>query len=188
MIHSVIIGVVTGVLSGLCASLLFHLLLKHTTPKLEIAREIERRFIEGSAKPEFRIKIVNKRKRYATDFSLFLSLVHEENGPDGIIVRMRQLDICEDQIPYIEPYERKDKNGKYAVRVQIPINLDEEWLDDRIERRELTMFCRDAFSGSGKFFTRNYYSKADIITGRYNTGKRIDVKPLPIEAGQVGSN
>ena len=132
---------------------------------------IEKRVVNG--KPVYHIKIVNLRRRFVVNVVPYLDLVHSENGPDGTILRFRKMDIYSEDVPYIDPYKRQDTECKYAVRVEIPKQLESIWIDDKVQSLQLQIYCTDEFSGSGKLFSQKYYNHSCIVEGKFRTGKCI---------------
>ncbi len=165
--------VIVGIVSGVISAILFHCILKRTSPKLKISDKIEKRKINN--KILYHIKVVNLRRRFAVNVTPFLELVHSENGPDGPILRYMPIKVYAEDIPYIDPYKRKDKESKYAVRFEITNDLEQIWADDTMHYLHLRIYCNDAFSGSGKFFDITYHKRNCIVKGAFKTGKSVEI-------------
>ena len=163
-----------GILSGIIASLLFHLLLKKDTPKIKISDTIAMRSDEEHT--EYRIKVVNLRKRYVSHVSVFLFLDNMENGPDGRILREKPLVVYSEDIPFIDPKRRKDLDCKYAVRFRVDDNLLSKWEDKKHQYLLLRLYCIDEKSGSGKMFEKEYRSPNCIIEGSFETGASMAIR------------
>lgn len=176
MVSNIVSSIIIGIISGIISAAVFHCILRRTTPKIKISKQIEKREINGEVK--YHIKVVNLRKRFAVNVMPFLDLVHSENGPDGTILCLKALEIHADDIPYIDPYSRRDSDAKYAVRVEITDSLEKIWENDRSQHLQLKIFCIDEFSGSGKLFQQTYYQRKCIINGRFETGKSLNIVPM----------
>ena len=155
---------------------MFHSILKLTKPKIIISDQIAKR-IGDDGKAIYHIKVVNLRKKFVVNVMPYLDLAHSENGPGGTILRLKALNVDARKIPFIDPYDHRDTDSKYAVRFEIHENLDEVWQNDTTQFLRLLIFCVDEFSGSGKFFEKKYYQRSCIVSGKFKTGKSVEVIP-----------
>ena len=174
-LYAFISPVIVGTVSGVISAILFHCILKRTSPKLKISDKIEKHETDNNIL--YHIKVVNLRRRFAINVTPFLELVHSENGPDGSVLKSMPIKVYAEDIPYIDPYNRKDKDSKYAVRFEITNDLENIWADDTRQYLQLRIYCNDAFSGSGKFFDIIYYKRTCIVKGAFKTGKSMEIVP-----------
>lgn len=169
---------IIGIISGLFSAFLFHCIKKLSMPKVHISPVIEKREVDGIMK--YHIKIVNVRRRFVVNVEPYLELVHQSNGSDGPVLRVKVLPTSAEMIPYIDPYRKQDSDKKYAVRYELPNDLLELWNDDSNKYLMFKIFCTDAFSGSGKLFCKEYRQHSCIIAGQFKTGKSMDITPTPL--------
>lgn len=170
-------SIVIGIITGIASAAIFHLLLRSFKPKIKISNKISRRTVtvNGIESPEYRIKIVNCRRRSIVNVKTYVDIVHEENGVDGIVQKFKKLPSFDSDLPYIDPYKNNDAACPYAVRVKLPSCLMEEWKNPNTARLEVHIFCMDAFSGSGAMFSQTFYGTNAIVDGQFKTGKSLDI-------------
>lgn len=159
--------IVSGVISGIIASLGAQLIIHISKPKIVISDEISKEIING--KPEYRIKIINKSKFYAKDMSIQVQLVSRTNAPDGDLFFTKPIPLVRKDISYIEPFNKNDKDAKYAIRVRLDANIEEIWKDDTYEYIEIKVFCTNDFNGAGKIFSKEYKKRTKIVVGSFET-------------------
>lgn len=173
MTIGIIESAIVGIVSGLVSAIIFHCILKKSSPKIIISDEIEKREVNG--KSEYRIKVVNLQKHFAVNVKPYLVLVHSQNGVNGLILRTKQLKVYEEDLPYIDPFNKKDADCKYAVRFRVTENLEVDWNNTVAQHLEIRIYCVDEFSGAGKLFVKNYYSPSCIVKGNFKTGKSLEI-------------
>ena len=173
MTTGIIESIIIGIVSGLVSAAMFHCILRRSAPKIIISDKIEKREVGG--KVEYHIKVVNLKMRFVVNIKPYLVLVHSKNGPNGPILRTTQLHVYEEDLPYIDPFNTKDTDSKYAVRFRITENLERDWQNKESQHLEIRIYCTDEFSGSGKLFVQSYYSPVCIVAGSFKTGKSVEI-------------
>lgn len=168
-------AIVTGIISGIVSAAIFHCLLQQNVPEIKISDKISKRDVNG--KTEYRIKVVNLKKRYVTNIRPYLELVHQEYTSTGIVARTKILPIYADDIPYIDPYDENDTVYKYAVRCELTDTLEADW-NDNLKYLQVKIFCEDAFSGAGKLFCQTYQNpNTCIVPGKFKAGMSMEIEP-----------
>ncbi len=166
-------GILVGVVSGVISAAVFHVIMKYTVPSISISDEIEER--QGKNGKEYRIKIVNNRKRYVNNVKIYADLVHYENGPNGTVVRIGEVKVHNEDIPYIDPYDEKDVYCKYAVRCRFADDVLDMWKGDKQKHLQVRVFCTDEFSGAGKVFSKEYRQSSCVVSGSFKTGTSMEI-------------
>lgn len=165
---SVVVGLISGVISGIIASIIAQLIFRLNKPKIEISNDIAK-CEKQDGTFEYRIKIVNKSKQYVKNMKVFAHLVTNHNAPDGNLLTVEPVHISRNDISFIEPFDEKDQNALYAIRLRIESELENLWGDDSITYLEIKIFCENEKNGCGKVFSNIYRTKKSIIVGTFET-------------------
>lgn len=173
MATSFLIGTISGVLSGIIASFIVQLVVYLSKPSIIISDNIAKQ--NGPDGPEYRIKIVNKSKFYAKDLSLQVNIINRENIVNGNLLSAKPLSLVRKDISYIEPFDKKDEDTKYAIRVRINADLEETWKNDRTDYVEIKVFCTNELTGAGKVFSKEYKRKVLIKEGEFEAGTSMSI-------------
>ncbi len=171
-----IYGLISGLISGVIASILCTLLSRSLKPKIVIADQIAKAL--ENEKPVYRLKIVNRSMSYAKNIHITVQFIDRQNSSDrGIVVQTRPLKLVRKDFQFIEPYRRKDIEGRYAVRLKFADDIDALWEDPDHTSLEVSIYCENEVNGVGKVFKKVYPSKSYIHTGSYETGKSTEIIP-----------
>ena len=81
-------SIISGVVSGVITSLLVFMFWQLQKPKLEISKKIAK-----NSKDEYRIKIVNKTRRYVSNVTILVQVVKRTNGINGDIFNTYNLSL-----------------------------------------------------------------------------------------------
>lgn len=172
-----VVGLVTGLLSGIAASVLFAMMSRWFKPKIVIADKIAKTY-QGQTSV-YKVKFVNLSRHYAKNVHIIAQLIECQN-PDsetGVIVQTKPLKFVRTDFSFVEPFDRKDKEERYAVRLVFQNNIEEVWKDPIHHSLEILIYCENEMNGAGKVFKRIYRTPKSIIEGTYETGKSTKIIP-----------
>lgn len=165
------LSLVSGVISGIVASILINHYYWNKKPKLLISDHIAK-----NEHNEYRIKIVNESNFYVTNVFVQVQLVTITVGNGGNILNTINVDIPKSSIKIIYPYDEKDVNSLYAVRLAISKNLEELWRDDDHTYLQLIIHCSNEHNNASKLYEKKFYKKSSCIKfGEFEYGKSIKV-------------
>ena len=72
-------------------------------------------------------------------------------------------------------YNKKDKNGNYALVVTTRDDIESKW-NNASQFLEIRVHGKHSFSGINKSFEKKYYTKKNCIKdGMFNFGKTFDI-------------
>lgn len=179
MLNSFLIGIISGVISGIIASFVVQLIIYLSKPNIIISDNIAKQ--NGPNGPEYRIKIVNKSKAYAKDLSVQVNIMSRENAINGNLLSAKPLPLVRKDISYIEPFDKKDEDTKYAIRVRINSDLENVWKDDKTNYVEIKVFCTNELTSAGKVFSKEYKKKVLIKEGEFEAGQSMDITKTTVE-------
>ncbi len=163
-----------GIFAGIISSLISHVLLRFSKPRIKIAKQITKSK-KGSGY-EYRFKIVNLSRSYAKNVRIQFEMVTDVIGTGGTISKVIPISLVRDNIDFIDEYRRKDKNANYAVRFAIKDDLEDIWVDDEHSYLRLKFYCENESSGCGKVFVQKYEIKSNSIKeGAYEFGKSCEI-------------
>ena len=78
---------------------------------------------------------------------------------------------------FVAPYDPKDIEARYAVRLRFENDLEDLWKDPNHTALEISIYCENEMNGVGKVFRKVYSTKRSILEGTYKTGKSTELIP-----------
>lgn len=172
--QELVASILIGIFAGIISSLISHVLLRFSKPRIKIAKQIAKSK-KGSGY-EYRFKIVNLSRSYAKNVRIQFEMVTDVIGKGGTISRVIPISLVRDNIDFIDEYRKKDKNANYAVRFAIKDDLEDIWVDDEYSYLRLKFYCENESSGCGKVFVQKYEIKSNSIKeGAYEFGKSCEI-------------
>lgn len=174
-IATLVVGLATGLLSGIVASVLFTMLSRCFKPKIVIADKITKTD-EGHG-PVYRVKFVNLSKHYAKNVHITAQFIDRKNAhkEKGVIVQTRPLKFVRTDFQFVAPYDTKDNEARYAVRLRFQDNIEELWKDPDHTALEFSIYCENEMNGVGKVFKKIYPTPKSIAKGTYETEKSTKI-------------
>lgn len=164
-------SIVSGVVSGIIASSLMNMYYWNKTPRLIISDQIAK-----NNKKEYRVKIVNLSRFFITNISIDAQLVTVCNGNGGNILNVVNLDLPYKKLQVIAPYDKKDVNAMYAIRVVLPKELEAIWSNDDHTNLKLVIYCSNEHNNASKLYEKTYYKRNDSIKkGEFEFGKSLRI-------------
>ena len=172
---TLIVGLATGLLSGIVASVLFAILSRCFKPKIVIADKIAKTY-EGET-PVYKVKFVNLSKHYAKNVHITAQFIDRQNAHEenGVIVQTRPLKFVRTNFQFVEPFDSKDGEARYAVRLRFYDNIEKLWNDPDHTALEISVYCENEMNGVGKVFKKVYSTPRSISVGTYETGKNTNI-------------
>lgn len=177
MIETLLVGMGTGLISGIVASGLIAAFTRCIKPKIVIADKIAMTMECG--KESYIVKIVNLSRCYAKNVHITAYFVDRVNSGDdeGMLVKLRPLSLAKASFQLVDPYNAKDKEARYAIRLRFMDDLKTEWHDPEHTTLELTVSCENEINGVGKVFKKQYHMQNSMVSGIYKTGRSTDIIP-----------
>ena len=174
---TLVVGLTTGLLSGIIASVLFAVLSRCFKPKILIADNIAKSF-EGE-KAVYKVKFVNISRHYAKNVHITAQFIDRQHGHEenGIIVQTRPLKFVRTDFQFVAPYDPKDIEARYAVRLRFESDIETLWRDPDHTALEISIYCENEMNGVGKVFRKVYSSSRSVLKGTYGTGKNAKIIP-----------
>ena len=176
-IITLVVGLVTGLLSGITASVLFAIMSRWFKPKILIADSIAKSYEGENA--VYKVKFANLSRHYAKNVHITAQFIDRQNGHEenGIIVQTRPLKFVRKDFQFVAPYDPKDIEARYAVRLRFENDLEDLWKDPNHTALEISIYCENEMNGVGKVFRKVYSTKRSILEGTYKTGKSTELIP-----------
>lgn len=75
----------------------------------------------------------------------------------------------------INKFDLKDKEAHYVYRFNTYEDI-ESFLQDNRSYLRFRIYAIHSFSGFGALYTKEYYTRNDIVEGSFNHGNSVDVK------------
>lgn len=172
--NEIIISGVVGLVAGVVSSVVSHVLLYVSKPKIKLSKVISKKKVGETY--EYRFKMVNLSKFYAKNIKILFEMVTRYNTDGGTVLKVVPIQLERNDISFIEPFNKKDKDASYATRFKIKGNLEDVWNDDARSFLRLKFYCENEFNGSGKLFIQDYHIKKKAIKeGEYKFGKSCEI-------------
>ncbi len=169
---SLLSGIGSGVVSGIIASVLLNKYYWSLKPNLIISDKIA-----VNDDNEYHIKIINKSHFYITNIYIKIQLVTVSIGNGGSISNVFELNFPSNKLTIINPYNRKDKDATYAVRLGISKNLEDEWIEDEHTYLKFIIYCSNEHNNSSKLFEKIFYKKNLCIKhGNFKFGTSCEIE------------
>ncbi len=167
---SFLYSIIAGIVSGLLSTILVFAFWQFQKPKLEISKEIAK-----NPRGEYRIKIVNKTKRYVSNVKILLQVVKRSNGTNGDVFNTYDLHLPYSEIPSIDPRKNPEKSTDYAIRIVMPKDLDTHWVNDAQTSLKLILHCSNSFNTANNTFVQYYRRKNVIKNGEFECGDSMRI-------------
>ncbi len=162
----------SGIISGIIASVLLNKYYWNQAPNLIISDKIA-----VNKDNEYHIKIVNKSRFYITNIYIQVQLITVSIGNGGSISNIYDLKFPSNKLPIINPYNEKDKDATYAVRLGISKNLEDEWIEDDHTYLKIIIYCSNERNNSSKLFEKIFYKKSLCIKyGNFKYGTSCEIE------------
>lgn len=169
-----LLTITTGVLSGIAASALFlWFSFSYFKPKIEISPHLAVHAIE-SGEPYIEIKFLNLTPRALNDVKVEVlkSEIQNVNGGRALT----HYELAQRDIYYVSPFDKNDKDARYAFRVTEKLDVHDIWKSDNTEFVTVMIHATDAMSGFSQSFRKEYTNKvASVKTGRHAFGNDFSV-------------
>lgn len=169
--------ITTGVISGIAASALFlWFSFSYFKPKIEISPNLAVHK-SGSHAPYIEVKFLNLTPRALNDVKVEVlkSEIRNVNGGRSLT----HYELSQRDIYYVSPFDKNDKDARYAFRVTEKLDLNDIWKTDNTEFITVMVHATDAMSGFSQSFRKEYTNKATSVKiGRHAFGKDFSVSPI----------
>jgi hypothetical protein len=169
-----IVAVIIGVLASIIASVVFFLFLCRLKPKIVISDQIAKaKDLNGET--VYKIKTINKTRSELLKIEARLHLITPTTAT-GIITR------CITEIPRIisdalimNKFNLKDKEARYVYIFNTNEDI-ERFLQDDISYLRFRICAVHSFSGFGALYSKEHYTREDIIEGTFDHGNSLEIK------------
>lgn len=170
-------SIVVGVVSGVMASAVWIVALSRIRPKLSISTEIAEDPAVDLDAPVYRIKVVNRGRRTATDLRFQVDLLTPVRVKGGNVNRRIPLQ-CGNAPLMFPRFDRSDEDHGNAYRLRINSDIRKLLTEHPNASIRLQIFARHEVSGVGKVFERRYYHpSSEIIVGSFVRGQALTLVP-----------
>ena len=103
-------------------------------------------------------------------------MVTPTNVPGGTVQVVMEVKLIEGNPLEIPGFYRKDKGATFTYRFTTNENLESIWKDDAHSYMRFRIFATDSFSGFGKVFRQDYYTKRNTIQeGHFEFGDSFKI-------------
>lgn len=171
-----VLAISTGVISGIAASGLFlWFSFSYFKPKVEISPHLAVGE-NDSGFPYIEIKFINLTKRALNNVKVEIlkSVVLNVNGGTCIT----HDEIANRDIYFVSPYDKNDKDARYAFRVTEEADIKLIWPSDKTEFITIMVHATDAMSGFSQSFRREFRNISESVKiGKHGFGKDFNVVP-----------
>lgn len=164
--------IVEGIIVGIVSSFIFQIINRTRKPKILIADKISKTTVNN--KVEYRIKIVNLKRHYIKNMKIYVMLADKHISANHTVVKTIPLKISQADILFIDPYDKNDREGKYAIRIGIQDNLEKMWTDETHMYLNIKVYCENEKSSSGAVYEKSI-SKDCIQEGIFDFGKSTKI-------------
>lgn len=163
-------SILSGIISGFISSLLVYGFWQLQKPRLMISNEIAK-----NDKGEYRIKIINKSKKYIRNVIFRLQLVTNTNAANGYVFNTYNLELPYPEILMIGPYEKKSEKAEYAIRIVLPKDMEKYWIEDIYTHLKLIVHCSNELNTASRTYEQKFYKKSCIKNGEFAWGDSMEI-------------
>jgi hypothetical protein len=161
------LSLVIGAIGSLIASAIFLLIMCRVRSNLELSSKIAKTIYNRET--VYSIKIINSGKRDVVAIRAELLMIEPQVVHGGIGKNILQIPLVRDEWFLLEPISKNDDDfGSFEFITTE--NIDEEWGLRPNAYLLFRVHAQDSISGFSKIFSTKYYSRSDIVQGRFAKG------------------
>lgn len=161
-------GLLIGIVSGIISSVLLSLFLYFVKPKIIISDKLS---MEKEEQDVLYVKVINKSRAVLTNVSYTLHFCQKFG--DGVIDTI-EITPRKPKLTFMDRYEKKDADGKYAIRLSYVLNDRIKQLENDRNYLLFTFIATHPYSGS-QFSMSKEYKLCDIKRGLFETGTSTNI-------------
>jgi hypothetical protein len=175
-----LLALIIGILSSFTSALIFLFFLSRVRPTIHISSEIaryERHGIEdGKQRIRFIIKVINRKKRPLINIKARLDLINRVNVYGGWINNRREIPLKINSVFEIPGFNPTAEAESYTWRFITYEDLDVSWENDRSQFLRFQIYAVDSLSNFAAVFTKDFFTKRNIVDGDFEFGDSLRVK------------
>jgi hypothetical protein len=166
---------VIGVISSLVASGVFLLAISKLRPKLFVSPKISKTK-DDKGNTVYFVKVINRTRYPVIGVNVRMYLATPQNVSGGTAYKHRAIELRMPNVMELSPFDRKDKDAKYAVRFTVAEDLDALWSQDETARVRFQIYATHSLTGFGKAVDQFYYQKrTDLVDGEFKFGNSLEI-------------
>jgi len=170
-----LLAIIIGVSASLVASFMFLLFLSRVKPKIVISDQIAKGK-DSAGKQLYMIKVINRGRRPIIHIEASLFLVTPLTVPHGITREHKNIQLTTSRIMEVSKLNLKDKWASYECTLSTYEDIEDLWKDDTQFLR-FKVYAADSYSGFGRVFTKDYYTKRNSIKeGDFKFGNSLEIE------------
>jgi hypothetical protein len=166
-------SLIIGALGSLIASLVIVFFMYHQRPKMVISDKIAK--TSYGEDTIYSIKVVNIGSRDAVSIKTELLIMEPQVVEGGVTYNILEIPLIRNEIFQIRPLSTSGDRPTGVFEFITNVDIEAEWENRSNSYLLFRLIAQDSLSGFSQVFRAEYYSKNAIISGRFGTGRNMNI-------------